>query len=171
MSRPLIDGDFPSEHATTRRRTTALERRPQDIVAHYEIKVFGDAQAVSTGNGKFIFSIPIGVGKSALQYGVQTRVLLRISAYVTTVSSSGLVTVMLRNVTQAVDMLTTAVTIDANEFSSNNAATPSVIDQDNLEVNVDDLLAIDVDTAGTGAKGLGVIAEFGDGTRDLLGEA
>ena len=39
-------------------------------------------------------------------------------AFVTTVSSSGLPTVQIRNVTQTADMLTTKITIDASEFTS-----------------------------------------------------
>jgi hypothetical protein len=57
-------------------------------------------------------------------------------------------------------MLTTKITIDASEFTSYTAATAPVIDSANKDVATGDLIAIDVDVAGTGAKGLGVILTF-----------
>jgi hypothetical protein len=81
-------------------------------------------------------------------------------AFVTTVSSSGLPTVQIRNVTDAVDMLSTKVSIDASEFTSYSAATAPVIDTSKDDVATGDLIAVDVDVAGTGAKGLGVILTF-----------
>jgi hypothetical protein len=57
-------------------------------------------------------------------------------------------------------MLTTPITIDPGEFTSFTAATPAVINTANDLVATGDLIAIDVDVAGTGAKGLGVILEF-----------
>ena len=66
----------------------------------------------------------------------------------------------IRNITQTADMLTTKITIDASEFTSYTAATAPVIDTGNDDVATGDLIAIDVDVAGTGAKGLGVILTF-----------
>jgi len=86
--------------------------------------------------------------------------LTAVAAAVTTVSSSGLPTVQIRNVTQAHDMLTTRITIDASEFTSYTAATPPVINAANATVAKGDRIAIDVDVAGTGAKGLMVALEF-----------
>ena len=54
-------------------------------------------------------------------------------------------------------MLTTNITIDASEFTSYTAATAPVIDSSNKDVATGDLVAVDIDAAGTGAKGLGVI--------------
>ena len=56
--------------------------------------------------------------------------------------------------------LTTNVTIDASEFTSYTAATAAVIDSGNKDVATGDLIAIDVDAAGTGRKRLGVILTF-----------
>jgi len=80
---------------------------------------------------------------------------------VTTVSSSGTPTVQIRNVTDAVDMLTTKITVDASEFTSYTAATQPVIDGAHDDVATGDIIAIDVDVAGTGAKGLIVALSFG----------
>lgn len=117
----------------------------------YEIKVIGDAETLATGDGAIVFEIPEDLAGKNLVY---------VRAYVTTVSSSGAVTVQIRNVTQAADMLSTRITIDASEKSSKTAATAAVIDTANDDVAEADQIAIDVDGAGTGAKGLGVILRF-----------
>ena len=87
--------------------------------------------------------------------------LIDADACVTTVSSSGLPTIQINNVTQAADMLSTLITIDANETCSYTAATPPVIDTLNDDVATGNILRIDVDVAGTGTKGLMVILTFG----------
>lgn len=58
-------------------------------------------------------------------------------------------------------MLTTRITIDVSENCSYTAAAPPVIDAGNDDVATGDILAIDVDVAGTGTKGLIVILTFG----------
>ncbi len=118
----------------------------------FEIKVTSDSEALATGDGQFIFAIPKDLNGANL---------VDAQAYVTTVSSSGLPTVQIRNVTQTADMLTTKITIDASEFTSYTAATPRVIDASNDDVATGDLIAIDVDVAGTGTMGLGVLLGFG----------
>lgn len=117
-----------------------------------QIKIFGDDDIVSTGDGKAIF---------AISSDLNTLNLIDADIYVTTASSSGLPTVQIRNITQAADMLTTKMSIDVSEFTSYSAATPPVIDTGNDDVATGDLIAIDVDIAGTNAKGLGVILRFG----------
>lgn len=113
--------------------------------------MFSDTQTVTVGDGAMIFAIPLALNGLNLTSA---------EAFVSTVSSSGAPSVMIRNVTQAAAMLTTAVTIDANESTSYSAAIPSVVDTGNDDVATGDLIAIDVDAAGTGAKGLGVILTF-----------
>lgn len=136
-------------------RAQRLARRPALVnptVEKFQLKIMGDTQTVSTGDNKLVFLIEEDMGALSL---------IHAHAYVTTVSSSGLVTVQIRNVTQTADMLTTKITIDQSEFSSYFAATQPVIDTANDDVDVGDRIAIDVDVAGTGAKGLGVILWFG----------
>lgn len=117
-----------------------------------QLKIVDDTTALATGDGKLIFMIP------AILNGLN---LTGVTIFVTTVSSSGAPSVQIRNVTDGVDMLSTNATIDASEFSSLTAATPPVINTSNDDVATGDLIAIDVDGAGTGAKGLGVILTFG----------
>lgn len=118
----------------------------------FDIKVVSDVSVIVTGDGQFIFAIPADLN------GV---ILSAVAAYVTTVSSSGLPNIQIRNVTTGHDMLSTAITIDASEFTSYTAATPAVINASFQSVSTGDLIAVDVDGAGTGAKGLGVILTFG----------
>ncbi len=118
----------------------------------YPIKVFTDTQTVVVGDGAFGFVV------TSLEE-IAGKNLVAVSAYVTTVSSSGAITVQVRNVTGAADMLSTPITIDASEFTSDTAAAP-VIDTSNDDVALGDLIAIDIDADGTGATGLGVILAF-----------
>lgn len=143
-------------------RVHSLERRVPPSAGIYEIKVFADANAldgnlpdsatvVSTGDGKFIFAIP---------HPLNNYYLTLAEAFITTASSGGLVTVQIRNITQTQDMLTTRITIDVGEFVSYFAATPSVINYANAQVDTGDRISVDVDVAGTGAQGLGVMLGF-----------
>jgi len=123
-----------------------------DTTKTVQIKIMDDATILTTGDSKFIFAVSSELNGMSLTTA---------NAYVTTVSSSGTPTVQVRNITNGnVDMLSTAITIDANEFTSYTAATPSVVNTSNDGVATGDLLAIDVDVAGTGAKGLGIILTF-----------
>lgn len=107
--------------------------------------------ALTTGDGKAYFRIPSTLNG---------RNLTAVAAAVTTVSSSGIPTVQIHNVTQAADMLTTKLTIDASETDSSTAAAAAVIDTANDDVATGDMLRIDIDVAGTGAKGLVVEMQF-----------
>lgn len=163
--RPLYKPDPITEMEQLRNRVEALERR-RAVTGHYAIKLFADTDTVTTGDGVFLFSIPYDLDESKLRY---------VGTYVTTVSSSGLVTVQIHNVgsTQdpaGFDMLTTRITIDANEKDSETAATPWEIQDDygneypypfqDNHVFYRQQLRIDVDAAGTGAKGLGIHLGF-----------
>jgi hypothetical protein len=111
-----------------------------------------NGSAITTGDGKAYVTIPAvlnGWNLTAAHAGL------------TTVSSSGLPTIQIRNVTDSQDMLSTRITIDANEKTSYTAATAPVIDAAKDDVATGDLLAIDIDGAGTGAKGLMVMLQFG----------
>lgn len=109
--------------------------------------------ALTTGDGKAYYRVPSTLNGYSL---------IACAAAVTTVSSSGLPTVMIHNATDAVDMLSTALTIDASEKDSKDATTAAVIKSDGSEiVATGDQLRIDIDGAGTGAKGLIVELQFG----------
>jgi len=80
--------------------------------------------------------------------------LVAITGSVSTVSSSGVVNVMLRNVTQTADILSTALTIDASEKDSSTAAAAAVIDTGEDDLTTADQIAVDIDGAGTDTLGL-----------------
>lgn len=107
--------------------------------------------AITTGDGKAYYRVPSTLNGMNL---------VAVAAAVTTASSSGIPTVQIANVTQAADMLTTKLTIDASETDSSTAAAAAVIDTGNDDVATGDMLRIDIDVAGTGAKGLMVEMQF-----------
>lgn len=65
-------------------------------------------------------------------------------------SSSGTPTFTVKNVTDNNQMLSTSLTIDANEYTSTTAVTPVVIDTTKDDVVTDDLIEVAVTTSGTG---------------------
>lgn len=83
-----------------------------------------------------------------------------IAACLTTPSTSGTPTFKLYNLTDAVEMLSTNVTIDANEYSSYTADVQPVINAANSVVHKGDRLRPDCTVAGTGAKGWSLIITF-----------
>ena len=116
-----------------------------------QVKVIDDVTTLTTGDGKVIFLVPQELNGYNLTGA---------HGFVTTVSSSGTPTIQIRNVTDSVDMLSTRITIDANEYTSYTAAAAAVVDATYDDVATGDRLAVDVDVAGTGAKGLGVVLTF-----------
>jgi len=152
VTRPIYEPNLRRTDAELGYGRDQLFRRPRPARAtHMHIKVISDVQVLETGDGKFIF---------AISDDMDGMTLVDADAYVTTVSSSGLPTIQLRNITQAVNMLSTRITIDVSEFTSYTAATPPVINPANDQVATGDLIAIDDDVAGTGAKGLGLLLEW-----------
>lgn len=107
--------------------------------------------AITTGDGKAYWRVPSTFNGMNL---------VAVAAALTTVSSSGIPTVQIANVTDAVDMLSTKLTIDANETDSSTAANAAAIDASHDDVATGDMLRIDIDVAGTGAKGLMVELQF-----------
>jgi hypothetical protein len=74
-------------------------------------------------------------------------------AHVYTASTSGLPSFQLHNLTSAADILSTNITIDANEKDSSNALTPPVIDTAEDDLTTADEIRVDVDAIGTGTEG------------------
>ncbi|ASY62536.1 Phage protein [Sinorhizobium sojae CCBAU 05684] len=99
-----------------------------------------ETTTLTTGTAKVTFRMPRAVTLTAVR------------ASLTTASSSGVVTVDINE--GGVSILSTAITIDANEKTSTTAATPPVISDSSLADDAE--MTIDIDTAGTGAKGLKV---------------
>ncbi len=110
--------------------------------------------ALTTGDGKAYAMIPAALNGMNI---------VSAHAGLTTVSSSGLPTVQVRRIRDAVadvDTLSTRITIDANEATSYTAVAQPVINGSNALVSTGDRIAVDIDVAGTGAKGLIVAITF-----------
>lgn len=112
------------------------------------IAVFAPTTDVTTGDGKAYITIP------ACANGMN---LIRAQATVVTAGTTNATTVMVRNKTQAVDMLSGAISI----ASAGTVGTVGTIDTANDDVATDDVIGIDVDSVSTTApKGLMAILEF-----------
>lgn len=124
-------------------------RKPTSI----SIQVFGGTTDVSTGDGKFYFTAPPEVNG---------MVISAVHARVVTAGTTGTSDIQIHNVTDAVDVLSTKLTIDTGETGSDTAATPAVINTSNDDVATNDLFRIDVDAVSTTPpKGLVVRITFG----------
>lgn len=99
-----------------------------------------ETTTITTGNGKVTFRMPYAFTVTAVR------------ASLTTVSSSGLVTIDIND--SGTSILSTKLSIDANEKTSTTAATPAVISDADLADDAE--ITIDFDAAGTGAKGVKV---------------
>lgn len=114
-------------------------------VTIYKEEVIGvalsdETTAITTGTGKAYIRAPFAL------------TLTGVRANLNTASSSGIPTVDI-NVGGST-ILSTKLTIDANELTSVTAATPAVISS--ASISDDAQISFDIDVAGTGAKGLKV---------------
>ncbi|MBP7704211.1 MAG: hypothetical protein KA105_02860 [Caulobacter sp.] len=125
---------------------------PRDRAPEVQVQLSDpNGVSITTGDGKAYFGI---TGNLDLRH------ITAVMGQLTTVSSSGVVTVQIHHVQNSVDLLSTPLTIDANERTSLTAATKAVIAGATAKVAVGDLLRFDIDTAGTGAKGLIITLTF-----------
>jgi len=115
------------------------------------IKAVAASAALTTGDGKAYFTVPDELNGMDL---------VDADAAVYTASSSGNPAIAIYNVTDSHDMLSTSITIDATELTSYTATTAPVINGSYDEVATGDQIRVDVDGAGTGAKGLDVRLTF-----------
>jgi len=116
------------------------------------VKCVADGIGPSVGDGITHVTIPSPLNGRKLQNA---------EAHVYTVGTGGsITTVQLHNLTDAVDMLSTPITIDLNEKDSSTAATPHVIGASNT-VATGDVIRIDVDAVATNTLGLEIRMIFG----------
>jgi len=117
------------------------------------LKVVADDTAPVAGDGKAHFTIPAELNGMNL---------VTVGAHVYTASgASGPVTVMIHNLTDTSDMLSTAITIDDTELDSATAGTAAVINASEDDVVTADVLRIDVDDIGDSAtRGLEIRMGF-----------
>lgn len=101
------------------------------------IAIGDEATAITTGTAKVTFRMPFPF------------LLATVRASLTAASSSGIPTFDINEA--GVTILSTKLTVDASELTSTTAATPAVISDASLADDAE--MTIDVDVAGTGAKG------------------
>lgn len=106
------------------------------------VAVGDETTAITTGNAKLTFRMPFAMTLDAIP-----------RASLTTASSSGIPTVDINEA--GASILSTKLTIDANELTSTTAATPAVLSDTSLAD--DAIITIDIDVAGTNAAGLKVL--------------
>lgn len=105
----------------------------------FVIAVSDETTNITTGTAKVTFRVPYGLALTDIRINLNT------------VSSSGLPTVDV-NLTGTGTILSTKLTIDVSELTSVTAATPYVLSTTTLADDAE--LTVDIDVAGTGAKGL-----------------
>jgi hypothetical protein len=111
------------------------------------VKVIADTASLTTADGLCYFTVPPELNGMDL---------VAVGSHVYTVSSSGTPTFQIARSRAGGaynDMLSTRITIDANETDSSTAATAAVIDTSYDDVATADVLRFDCDVAGTGTKG------------------
>lgn len=117
----------------------------------FEITWLDNSTLLATGTNQYTFTIPSNLnGKSLSSSHVA----------VTTVSSSGMPTFTLRNLTTGNTILSTPITINALDFNSYTAAIPHVINPLYKVISTGDRLAIDCGVTGTGTTGATLILKF-----------
>ncbi len=133
--------------------SNTLARLPYGAYRFFSVELFPKDVALAVGDGRYSMRIPL--------YLVGFN-LVGVGGAVVTPSTSGAPTVQIArgrqpNATTAhsyVDVLSTRLTIDVNEYDSQYAAAGAVINAANDDLLEGDLLRFDVDVAGTGAQGL-----------------
>ncbi len=116
--------------------------------------VFDGVTAITTGDGKAYVRIPAELNGYNI-IGVS-------ASLIAAKSTSGTPTVQIARGRQPnattthsfADVLSTRITIDANEWDSKDATAAAVINTNNDDLVTGDLLRVDIDVAGTGSQGL-----------------
>lgn len=107
---------------------------------YVQFQLFAPTQNASVGDGRAYFKVPAGYNLHNLS---------AVTASVITAGTTGTLDIQIHNVTQAADMLTTKLTIDSAETTSETAATAAVIDTANDDVATNDLIRVDIDAVHT----------------------
>lgn len=164
MTAPIARDGTLTRIASTRVDSNNLLRRPTPTLGLYEIKLFADdgyGSDVEAGDNRFVFAIPEDLDERELNDA---------QAFVSTASGGGDIIMQVRSITEGYDMLTIPVRIESGEFTSFVSGAPSVVDHEygpapprrKSRVRKGDLIAIDIDSAGSGAKGMGCMLRFID---------
>ena len=141
------DGDLLVAESSAARKVNFVDRIRIAMVEPYSFK-FDELLVVGNDAGRL--PIPADLDSYELIY---------VRAKVKTAPGAGGVTIQLHNIDNAVDMLSTEITIDNGETSSETAAAPPVINAANDHVDDGDDIRIDLDAVND-AEGLQVEMGF-----------
>ena len=134
---PSADKILFYDNSTTQAKSILPENISVFVERTLIIKCVNDSIAPTTGNGIAHITIPSSLNNKRLK---------STEAHVYTAGTGGSITnVQIHNLTDAVDILSTPITIDLNEKDSSTAATPNVVGANNL-VSTADVLRVDVAT-------------------------
>jgi hypothetical protein len=118
----------------------------------YTLKPMDEVTVVTSGDGKIYFRIPEEFNGMDL---------VAVAACVYTADTAQNMDIDIYNVTQAADMLSTAMRIEANETDTLTSAQPGTINGATDDVATGDKIRIDVTTfTGTVGKGLEITLSF-----------
>lgn len=133
-----------SDHPIYQFKNGVLQPYAPTAVQTIAINIVDNQTVLATGDAQKIFTVPLELNGKEL---------LSVAGAVDTVSTSGLPTFQMRDIALAADMLSTALTIDANEYNSYTALTAAVINPTYKTLYTGQRIAFDCDVAGTGTKG------------------
>lgn len=122
--------------------TNLVLQQPHKRIEYYQLAIVDRTTDVSIGDGKYYITFP-----TALDW----RNLVSVHARVITAWTTWTTDIQIHNVTDAVDVLSTKLTIDSGETGSDTAATAAVINTSNDDVDSYDLRRVDVDAVSTTA--------------------
>jgi len=117
------------------------------------LKVYNEASAIASGDGKMYFTVPAALnGMNLVSCG----------GHLYTAATSGVVGVQIYNVDSAIHMLSRAMEWDATEKDTVTAAASSAAKIDTAADGVltGEALRIDIDAAASGAKGMEIRLSF-----------
>jgi hypothetical protein len=146
------DGGGNDKTAILTAATTGDVLQLKGIEETFIIAASDETTDLTTGDGKATFAAPFNF------------LITGVKASVTTTPAGSTLTVAIRRIRSgsAVDVLSTNITVDANEETSRTAATAPVINASNDDINIDDIIAIDIDQIGSSRAGKGLkITIFG----------
>ena len=139
ISSTLADGDYGDITVSGSGSVWSIDAAAKPVVIG-PLLLSDETTAIAAGTAKLTMRMPHAMTLTAVR------------ASLTTVSSSGVVTVDINE--GGVSILSTKLTIDASELTSTTAAAAAVISDSALADDAQ--ITFDIDTAGTGAAGLKV---------------
>lgn len=119
--------------------------------ADVEISWVDSITLLITGTEQVVYSVPEWLNGKSISSS---------HCFVTTPSTSGLPTFVIRNLTTSQTITSTAITINENAYNSYGATTPHVINPLYKVVNTGDRISIDCTVSGTGTKGAAIVLKF-----------